>query len=138
VASAKPGKKVDVVVVREGKRVTVPVTVAEMEPEGGEKTAAPPDLTKGLGLTVQDISPEIARHMDLESRKGVLVSSVEPGSPADAAGFREGDIIRAINRTSIADAKQFEAQMKKVKDEKTVLFLVERGDGRIFLEVKNR
>ena len=138
VAATKPGKKVDVIVVREGKEVTIPVTIAEMEPEAGQKRAGGPDLSKGLGLTVQDITPEVARHLDITNRAGVLVTSVEPGSPADDAGFRDGDVIRAINRMPVKDSREFDARIKKVKDEKTVLFLVERGEGRLFLAVKNR
>ncbi len=138
VASTKPGKKVEVVVIRDGKETRIPVTIAEMEPEALAKKTGGGDLTKGLGLTVQDITPDVARHLDIENRKGVLVSSVESGSPADDAGFREGDVIRAVNREPVKDSKEFEGLMKKVKDEKTVLFLVERGEGRIFLAVKNR
>jgi serine protease Do len=138
VASTKPGKKVKVVVIRDGKEESISLTIAEMEPDAKEKLAGGPDLSKGLGLTVQDISPAVARHMDIENRKGVLVSSVEPGSPADDAGFRDGDIIRAINRMSVKDSKEFEKRIKEIKDDKTVLFLVERGEGRIFLAVKNR
>jgi serine protease Do len=138
VASTKPGKKVEVVVVREGKEERIPLTIAEMEPDDKEKLAGGPDLSKGLGLSVQDITPTVARHMDIENRKGVLVSSVEPGSPADDAGFREGDIIRAINRVSVNNSEEFEKRIKEGKDDKTVLFLVERGEGRIFLALKNR
>ena len=138
VASTKPGKNVEVIVIRDGKEGKIPVTITEMEPEGGQTKAGGPDLSKGLGLTVQDITPEVARHLDIENRKGVLVSSVESGSPAEDAGFREGDVIRAINRILVQDSKEFEQRMKKVKEEKTVLFLVERGEGRIFLAVKNR
>ncbi|UCD48236.1 MAG: DegQ family serine endoprotease [Deltaproteobacteria bacterium] len=136
VASTKPGNKVDVVVVRDGKSVTIPVTIAEMEPEPGERRAGGPDLSKGLGLAVQDITPDLAKHLGIENRKGVLVSSVESGSPADDAGFREGDIIRAINRIPVKDSGEFKKQIGKVKGDKTVLFLVERGDARIFLAVK--
>ena len=138
VASTKPGKNVEVTVIRDGKEGKIPVTIAEMEPESGQTHAGGPDLSKGLGLTVQDITPEVARHLDIENRKGVLVSSVESGSPAEDAGFREGDVIRAINRISVKDSREFEQLMMKVKEEKTVLFLVERGEGRIFLAVKNR
>jgi serine protease Do len=138
VASTKPGKKVTVVVIRDGKEEKIPVSIAEMEPEAGLTRAGGPDLSKGLGLTVQNITPEIARHMDVENQKGVLVSSVESGSPADVAGFREGDIIRAINRVPVKDAEEFETQIKKVKEDKTILFLVERGEGRVFLAVKKR
>jgi serine protease Do len=138
VASTIPGKKVEVIVIRDGKEVKVPVSITEMEPEAEQKRAGGPDLSKGLGLTVQNITPEIARHLNLENPKGVLVASVENGSPADDAGFREGDVIRAINRMAVKDSRDFEKKIAKVKEEKTVLFLVERGEGRIFLAVKNR
>ncbi len=137
VATVKPGKKVDVKVIREGKEKTISVTIGEMEAEP-VKRAGSPDLTKGLGLTVQEITPEIAKHLDIENRKGVIVTSVDSGSPADGAGFQEGDVIRQINRQAIANAAEFQKMLKKVKDEKTVLFLVERGDARIFLAVKNK
>jgi serine protease Do len=138
VASTTPGKKVEVIVIRDGKEVKVPVSITEMEPEAERKRAGGPDLSKGLGLTVQNITPGIARHLNLENPKGVLVASVENGSPADDAGFREGDVIRAINRMAVKDSRDFEKKIAKVKEEKTVLFLVERGEGRIFLAVKNR
>ena len=137
VASTKPGMKVDVKVVREGKALSIPVIVSEMEAEPPRR-AGGPDLTKGLGLSVQDITPEIAKHFEIENRKGVLVTAVEPGSPADDAEFREGDIIRQINRQAVANTSEFQKMMTKVKGEKTVLFLVERGDARIFIAVKNK
>jgi S1-C subfamily serine protease len=108
-----------------------------MEADPGRRAGAP-DLTKGLGLTVQEITPDVARHLDIENRKGVLVTSVEPGSSADDAGFQEGDIVRQINRQAVANTAEFQKRLKLVKGESTVLFLVERGDARIFLAVKNK
>jgi serine protease Do len=108
-----------------------------MEAEPGRR-AGSPDLTRGLGLTVQDLTPDVARHLGIENRKGVLVTAVEPGSPSDDAGFQEGDVVRQINREAVADTAGFQKLLKKVKGEKTVLFLVERGDARIFLAVKNK
>jgi serine protease Do len=138
VAGTKPGQNVNVKVLREGKEIAIPVTVAEMEGEPRRRAGGGADLTKGLGLTVQDITPEISRHMEIENRKGVLVSGIEPGSAADAAGFQEGDIIRQINRRAISNAADFQKEMNKVKGASTVLFLVERGDARLFLAVKNK
>ena len=138
VASTTPGKKVEVVVIRDGKEVKIPVTITEMESETEQKQAGEPDLSKGLGLTVQNITPDIAKQLNLDNPKGVVVTAVESGSPADDAGFREGDVIRAINRTPVKDSSDFEKKISKVKKEKTVLFLVQRGEGRIFLAVKNR
>jgi serine protease Do len=137
VAGIRPGTKVDVKVIREGKELSIPVTISEMEAEPGRR-AGSPDLTRGLGLTVQDLTPDVARHLGIENRKGVLVTAVEPGSPSDDAGFQEGDVVRQINREAVADTAGFQKLLKKVKGEKTVLFLVERGDARIFLAVKNK
>ncbi len=136
VAATKPGKKATVVVFRDGKEVNVPVTIAEMEGEKAPGRAGGTDLTKGLGLAVQDITPEIAQQFEIENRKGVIVTHVDDGSPADDAGFQDGDIVRAINRQPVKNAQEFGTLLKKLKGEKTVLFLVERGDARIFLAVK--
>ncbi len=136
VAATKPGSKVTVVVIRDGKELKIPVTIAEMEGEKAGARAGGPDLTKGLGLTVQDITPEIARQFEIENRSGVIVTQVEDGSPADDAGFQDGDIIRSVNRQPVKNVHEFGALVKKLKGEKSALFLVERGDARIFLAVK--
>jgi serine protease Do len=135
VAQTPVGKKVTATVVRDGKRLEVPVTIGEMEPEPGRQ-ADRPDLSQDLGLAVQDITPEVARHYGIKNRDGVLVTMVEPGSPADKAGFREGDIIRQINRQPVRGVSDFRNFIQGVKNDKTALFLVERGEFRIFLAVR--
>ena len=137
VAATAPGRKVDVRVVRDGKELVLPVTIAEMEAEPG-KRAGGPDLSKGLGLTVQDITPELAQRFEIENTKGVLVTNVEGGSPAEEAGFQEGDIVRQINRQPVSSGADFGKLLKKHKGDKTVLFLVERGGARMFIAVKNK
>ncbi len=138
VASTSPGKQVQVTVVRDGKRIEIPVKIEEMADQQATAGKGGTDHSQGLGLTVQDITPEISKQMDIENRKGVVVTAVESGSPADDAGFHEGDLIRQINREQVQNTGEFQKVMKKVKDDKTVLFLIERGEGRIFLAVKNR
>jgi serine protease Do len=138
VAATPVGKKVTITVIRDGKETDIPVTIGEMESEPERRAGAEPGLTKGLGLTVQTITADIARQLEAENRNGVVVTAVEPGSPADEAGFQEGDIIRQVNRQPVKSAEEFEKQTKRVKGDKTILFLVERGDARIFLAVRNR
>jgi serine protease Do len=138
VATTPPGKKVEITVVRDGKESVVTATIAEMEPEAPARAGGGPDLSKGLGLTVQDLTPEVARHLGVENRQGVVVTAVEPGSPADDAGFRDGDVVRQINRQVVKDTGEFGRMMKQLEVEKTVLFLVERGEARIFLAAKRR
>jgi serine protease Do len=135
VAATKPGTKVDVKVIRDGKEKTISVTVAEMKLETAKREGSP-DLSKGVGLTVQDITPDLAKRFEINDTKGVLVTSVEDGSPADDAGIQEGDIIRQIDRKPVPNVAEFGNLMKKHKDEKTILFLIERGGNRMFLAVK--
>jgi serine protease Do len=137
VASTKPGKKVDVKVVRDGKEVVIPVTVAEMEGEPGRR-AGKPELTKGLGLTVQDITPPIAQRFEIENTQGVLVTAVEPGSPAEEAGFQDGDIIRKVEQQPVPNTAEFNRLMTRFKTVKTVLFLVERDGASLLIPVKSR
>jgi len=141
VASMTPGKTADVRLLREGKEMTIAVAISEMEGEPA-KPAGGHELSKNLGLTVQDITPEIAQRFEMENTKGVVVTEVADGSKAEDAGFNEGDIIRAIvrqnKRTPVTSAAEFAKLVKKFESDKTILFLVERGDARILLTVKNR
>lgn len=141
VASMTPGKTVDVRLLRDGKEMAIAVTIAEMEGEPA-KPAGGHELSKNLGLTVQDITPEIAQRFEIENTKGVVVTGVEDGSPAEDAGFNEGDIIRVIlrqnKRNPVTNAAELAKLVKKFQSDKTILFLVERGDARILLTVKNK
>ncbi len=141
VATTKPGKSVNVRLIREGKEISIAVTIAEMTAEPG-KPAGGQGLSKDLGLTVQDITPEIARQLEIGNTKGVVVTGVADGSPAEEAGFNEGDIIRAIlrknKRNPVNNAAEFAKLVKQFKADKTILFLVERGDARLLLTVKSK
>jgi serine protease Do len=142
VATMKPGKSAEVRLLRDGKEITIPVTIAEMEGETGKPSAEGHELSKNLGLTVQDITPEIAQRFEIENTKGVVVTGVADGSPAENAGFNEGDIIRAIlrqdKRSPVTNAAEFAKLVRKFQSDKTILFLVERGDARVLLTVKTR
>jgi serine protease Do len=139
VALTKPGKTVNVRLIRGGKETTVAVTIAEMAGEPG-KPAGEQELSKNFGLTVQDITPEIAHRFEIENTKGVVVTGVADGSPAEDAGFNEGDIIRTIlrqdKRNPVTNAAEFAKLVKKFESDNTILFLVERGASRILLTVK--
>ncbi|RMG59707.1 MAG: DegQ family serine endoprotease [Deltaproteobacteria bacterium] len=136
VAATKPGTKVKIKVLRDGKEKVLKVKIGEMPEE--ETMARKADVIGELGLAVQDITDEIARHLGIEDREGVIVTGVEPGSPADEAGIRERDIIRQVNRTSIKDIDEFRDILRKLRKEKSVLFLIERGMRRMFVVVKKR
>ncbi|MCR4309245.1 MAG: DegQ family serine endoprotease [Deltaproteobacteria bacterium] len=138
VALTKPGQKVDVRLLREGKEMTIAVTIAEMQGEPGKPAGGGNDLSKNFGLTVQDITPEIAKRLGIENTKGVVVTGVAEGSPSEETGFEAGDIVRQIDRRPVSNMAEFTKLVAKSKAGKTTLFLVERGDARILLTVKNK
>jgi len=138
VAATRPGTKTTVKVIREGKELTIPVTVAEMDGVEEARASSGAETSKGTGLTVQDITPDLARRFDISNTKGVIVSNVESGSPAENAGFQEGDIIRQVNGQPAQDTAEFAKLVKKFKDNKTIRFLVERGEIRLILAIATR
>jgi serine protease Do len=137
VAVTRPGTKVAVKVIREGKEQTFTVAIAEMEGET-EKRAADTELAKGSGLTVQEITPEFAKRFDIRNARGVLVSSVGGGTAAEDAGFQEGDIIRQVNGQPVSNVAEFSKLMNKLKGDKTIRFLVERGENRLILALSQK
>ena len=140
VARTPSGREVAVKVLREGKERDLPVTIGEPEKKQAKEEEVVVSLkTDGdLGLTIQEITPQIAESLELEDTEGVVITSVEPGSLADEAGLRRSDIIRKINRESIHDLKDFREATAKMKKGKSVLFLVQREDTTLFLAMKNR
>ncbi len=128
---------VPVKVYRDGKEIPFNVTIAELSEEA-QQAAAGSETTKGVGLTVQEITPDIARKLDIGNVKGVLVTSVEGGSPAERAGFQEGDIVRQVNGQPVPNVAEFTKLMKKGKGDKPVRFLVERGEIRLILALPSK
>jgi len=74
----------------------------------------------------------------LDRAEGVVVTSVKAGSPGHEAGLRSGDVILKIGRKPIRDLTDFRNAVAKAKKNKTVLFLVKRGEGKLFLAMKTR
>jgi serine protease Do len=136
VASTAPGKRANLTVVRDGKKKKLTVKIGELKEGAGTKFGT--DVIGELGVAVQDISEEVAKHLNIENREGVIVTGVEEGSPADDVGIKGQDIIRQVNRVSIKGLDEFRNALKKVKKEKNVLFLIERGKMRMFVVLKKR
>ena len=81
------------------------------------------EVTRGyLGVSIQSVTPELAKAMKLEERQGALVSEVVSGGPAAKASLRQGDIIVDFNGTTIKDARDLPAVVAKtpVGEEVTV------------------
>jgi S1-C subfamily serine protease len=134
VAATTPNSVVNVEVVREGAPKTLRVKI-EVLKDSQTTVVAKAD---SLGMQVQEITPEIARSLQLENNQGVLVADVTPGNSAAESGIRRGDVIAEMNRTLINNMWDYQRLLGSVKKGASVLFLVKRGGSTIYLTVKGR
>lgn len=134
VAKSPIGKKVKVKVVRRGETSTMNVTVGELKEE---EAAVASGKTEDFGLTVQNLTPELAESIGVDpGTRGVVVVGVTPGSPADDAGLRRGDIVVEVNRQPVDNLNSYRKAIQGASTKKNILFLVKREDSTIFLALK--
>ena len=135
VAATPVGKKVEVVVLRKGKRKKLhPVIGVLEEPELTKLASAEKSSAEAFGMRVQDLTPELADQLDLEEAEGVLVSAVDPAGPASEANVRRGDVIIEVNRKEVKDMEELQAQLAEAEDR--ALLLIRRGDAQLYVLVK--
>ncbi len=135
VAETPIGKEVPVEIIRESKRKTLQVKIQELQDGADTELPSQPEQST-LGLTVQEITPDIARSLGLENTGGVVVTTVEPESPAANAGLRRGDVILEVSSKAISSAKDFRALTKDLAKDKPVLLLVRREKNTMFFTLK--
>ncbi len=137
VASTPAGRTVTVAVMRDGKALEFQATIGEMEKEKASATAND-SSRQSLGVSVQNLTPRIAGELGISGNDGVLVAGVEPGSAAAGAGIRTGDVIREVNRKAVRDVDDFIQKLEKVRGGDSVLLLIERERGTLFVPVPLR
>jgi serine protease Do len=133
VASTPVGKIVAVKVLRNGKFIDRQVKVGEMEEK--VEVANAPSIRKPLGITVQNLTPDIVKGLGLKEDTGVVVTQVEPGSPAADAGIQTGDVIREVNRKPVKDVEDFVQKIEKAKEQENILFFLQKGQNNLFVAV---
>jgi serine protease Do len=137
VAAIPVGKSVPVTLSRNGKIITKDVKVGEMDEKPVAEISKSP-TGKKLGIAIQNITPDIAQALSLKDTKGVVVSQVEPGSPAGNAGLQRGDVIREVNRRPIKDAKDFMQRIEESKAGGTILLLIQRSESTLYITVTQK
>jgi len=146
VTATRPGTAVPVRIMRDGKELTLTVTVDELDLEaenttqqargrGGRGAGPEPEPTAGFGLTLNNITPDIARQLRLESARGAVVVDVDPNSPAARAGIGEGDVILRVGRTPVANAAEAQRELAKVPSGGTAFLRVLRDGQETFVTV---
>ena len=84
---------------------------------------------------MQNLTPEIARELGLKKSTGVVVTGVEPGSPAAEARIQVGDVIQSVNRQPVKSVADLAKIVEKAKDGENLLLLVQRDRQAMFVAV---
>ena len=138
VAATAPNTKAEIEIFRDGKKQTLQVQVgllseedmARAQPDAGDEEAS----ADALGLSVQPLTPEIARQLGLKDvPAGVVIAGVEPGSLAARGGLRAGDVVASVGGQDIANVKEFRDAMAKQKASEGVRLTIVREGSKRFV-----
>ena len=122
VSLTPPGKRVAVVVVRDGTRQELRMQVERLEDQ--QQIAATGEALDQLGFAVQTLTPDLAREFGLRSAEGVVVTDVQPGSVAAAAGMRPGTVILQVNRRAVRNVEEFRELVEAAGAQRQMLLLL--------------
>jgi len=134
VADVPVGRDVPMTVMREGREVKLNAHIARLEDES--PTKASESEGKGqLGLSVQPLTPPMARELGLKAQEGVLVRDVVEGGRAAEAGIRAGDVIVEVNQQPVRTIEDFRARLDKRAKDQPVVMLVNRDGQNMYVAI---
>ncbi len=136
VGGVKPGKSVNVEVLRKGATKTLSVVVAEAPNDKDDvsspsKGATKPEVNR-IGLILNELTPQ--QKKKLNGKNGLLVTDSQGASAL--AGVRRGDIVLGINNAEVATVEQFNKTLSGILNGKTVAVLVLRGESTLYVPIK--
>jgi serine protease Do len=142
VAQTEVGSTVRIKVKRDGRTLHMDVTIAELPDDVAMLSSSRMDEVEEdegtvAGLSVMELTEDIARQLGLSgSEEGIVVSRVEPYSPADEAGVRKGDVIQEINRKRVRNMEDFNRIVSTLKEGDVMLLFINRNGKKFYIPVK--
>jgi serine protease Do len=131
VADTPVGKPTQLKYVRDGRAETATIKLGERPSSPGDNDQPdredPEEDGGKIGVSISDVSVQLAREMKLRIPTGVAISKVTPDSPAADAGLQRGDVIHRINRMPVTNRQDYFRAISSLKGEKELTLQVERG-----------
>jgi serine protease Do len=130
IAALPPGTVAHLKVLRDGQSRDVAVKLGELPGKSTEEeeTGTSESNKPVLGVSVTDLTPDIARQLGLRpDSKGVVVAEVVPGAPAAEAGLQRGDVIQEVNRKPVNSVADFQKAMHEAGKQPVVLLVNRQG-----------
>lgn len=133
------GKQISLTLIRKREKITLTLTTAERPQEISKAQTKKGKEEQLLGMRVESLTSEIREKYNIkESEKGVVVTQVENGGPADRVGITPGAVIMEVNHKTIKDMGDFEKAMEGIKPGDIVLLRVHQGMWKMFITLQTR
>ena len=133
VEQTKPGTAVKLAVMRDGKNMEIPVTLEKMGARDKEEVASQEGGKPRWGLGLGELTPDVRQQIQAnDDVKGAVIERVLPGSPADNAGLRPGDVIISVNRHETGSVSDVQKALGNVPKGQDALLLVWSNGGNTF------
>ncbi|MFY0649898.1 MAG: DegQ family serine endoprotease [Methylophilaceae bacterium] len=133
VSSTKPGSKIFMNILRQGKEKQLEITIGEMPSEEMVVAKKNEQSQKNrIGLTVKDLTPQ--QKKQIKENAGILVLDVADASLN--AGIRKGDVILGLNNNPVSSVQSFNQDLKKIKKGKTIALLIYRNGDTLYVPIK--
>jgi serine protease Do len=136
IANTLPGESVIITVIRDSSEIILSVTLTELSAEPQEESSAEKIFNNSLrGVTVQDLTPEIYKRLDVPGKiRGVVITGIEPGTPAELK-LMPGDVILEIKRKAITGTDDYERIVSGIAPDENILILIFRRGSSIFVTI---
>jgi serine protease Do len=136
VGLSSPESVVKMIVLRDGKEKQLKVKLGS-RPTDNKLSYNSPKIDKTLGMRVQDLSPQLAKHFGYnEATRGVIITEISQESPAFRAGLKPGLLVLEINRQKVPDVRTFENLIRKINLKNGILLLIASPKGAQYLVLK--
>jgi serine protease Do len=139
VASSRPGSRVTLDVLRDGRTQSVQATLAELQARSAGAAAPRGESSSEgrFGMVLEPLTPALADRLDLpRTTEGLGVSDVDPDGPAASSGLQRGDVIVKANGESVRSVSGLRSALETVTD-RPVLLLVKRGGANFFVTLRS-
>jgi serine protease Do len=133
IAMTTPGSKISLQLIREGRKKEVTVVIAEQPASFSQATRIRSQknnssLLDNMGLTLQELTAELAQQFGYTEGQGILIAQVTPDSPADSVGIQPGQLIEEVNRIRVHNLAELKKTVKKNKQPQQILLRVRAGE----------
>ena len=126
-----PNTKTTLQIIRNGKEQQIKVIIGEQPSDFGKRgfsSNKDKNSLEDFGLSLQDLTKELAERLGYAENSGVVISDVKAGSPAAEGGLKPGYLIEEVNRNKVDNLQELHDVLKRSSQSKRILLRVRAAD----------